>query len=747
MSGLRAGLPAGFPTGRATERAAAISVLVWMCALAWPASSSLAQEERRPSAGRESPAAGLTVRVRSESGEPVRKAEIRLEPADSSAAADELGVAAFAPSAPEVAVVEVAAGRYEIAAVPPGRYRLTVRALGYEPDERELEVGKDAVSLEAVMRVRPLPVADLVAAVGVGDGTLIPGHATSRIPLDGGPRTLADRLAEEPGVQVRRTAGGRQVGAVRGSRPDGLLVLLDGMPINDPLSGSADLSRIPVATLSDAVLVRGASPRFGAGAIAGVLLLESKRAAGTSAAGGAEVGSYGRLAADGYVSVGGETGTVAIGFRAEGIDNDFEYANRVLPGAPVEVRENADEEGLHLWLSGAPSAVPVFAQLRYDDVERGAPGRMGTRIFNDARYGDRSLQGLVGWGSAVGRAGASVLRRDLVYRDPRRRLESRQSLTGLRLAGSSWIPRIALEVSGYLLRESVAGSETADATRWSGGVWMGRTFHAGRVAVQPGLATDLSTDGNALNPEVALAAQLGPDWRLWGRAGRAYRLPTFADLYAPSARGIQANPDLQPERVELDLEAGASWSPVDGRGDGADAAGLTGWEVQATAFFRRTDDPIVWVASSVALWSPQNLDRLTAAGIELRADVALGASGPRAGGSLTLQRSRLGFGDNTNPMPYQPDVAGDLYVGGTVAGFWLRGAVQIEGSRTTSLSAVRRLPPHALARLDASRGFRLGAVEVEAALAIDNLFDARYEQIELFPEPGRSLLFRLEVRR
>ena len=98
-------------------------------------------------------------------------------------------------------------------------------------------------------------------------------------------------------------------------------------------------------------------------------------------------------------------------------------------------------------------------------------------------------------------------------------------------------------------------------------------------------------------------------------------------------------------------------------------------------------------------------------------------------------------------MPYQPDFAGDIYVGGVLARIWLRGALRIEGSRTTTLAGVRRLPAYALARFDASRGFRIGVLALEAALAVDNLFDVRYEQIELYPEPGRSILFRLEFRR
>ncbi len=678
--------------------------------------------------------AQLAVILRSEAGEPVRGATVRIEWERS---------AAQAPEAPRLELRERPDGRYS-AAVEPGRYALAIKALGYEDERRQVDVGARGSEVMVVLRIRPVAVSDIVATVSGAGGGAVPGHATSDIPLDGGIRTLSQRLSEEPGVQVRSSAGGGEVGTVRGSRPEGLLVLLDGLPVNDPLTGSADLSRIPVATLAGATLVRGASPRFGSGATAGVLLLQSRTPDGLSAAGGMEIGTYGRLAADGYLSLAGRPGTLALGFRVESVQNDFEYANRTLPERPTEVRENADRQDLHLWLSGAPSGLPLFTQIRYDEIERGAPGRMGTHVFDEARYEDRSFQAVLGYGSRAARVSGTVAQRDLVYRDPGNGMETDQSLASLRLAGSTLVPGISLDLSGYLSREVVEGSETVDGpSRWSGGVWLGRTFAAGRLAIQPGIATDVSTHGNAVSPTLALGAQIGRAWALWGRAGSAYRLPTFADLYAPSARGIRANPDLQPERVVLDAEAGARWSSG-ASGEGAARGGI---DVQASAFYRRTKDPIVWVASAVALWSPQNLDRLTAAGLEVRADAPIGSNGPRAGGSFTLQRSRLGFGTNTNPMPYQPDIAADAYVSGELVGVWLRGAATFVGSRTTTLAGTRRLPAYTLVRLEASRGFPIGAVAMDVVVAVENLLDVRYETIELFPEPGRSLLVRLEIRR
>lgn len=698
-------------------------------------------EAPQPAQGQ--PGASVAVEVRSEAGEPVTGASVRLVSASAS------GMEAT------VSLEEVGPGRYRATGVSAGSYVLTASALGFEATSREVTLEGGEVRVSLVLGIRPVALSDLVAAVGRMESARLPGHAVSRIPLDGGPRTLSDRLAEEPGVQVRASPGGREIGSVRGSRSEGLLVLLDGLPVNDPLTGVADLSRIPVATLEAASLVRGASPRFGSGAIGGVLLLESRKPEGVSSAVGVEVGSYGSRAADAYVSLGGSAGTLALGFRAEGVENDFEFPNRAKPGSPMEVRRNADGRGLHLWLSGAPSALPIFAQARFDDVERGAPGRIGSSAFDEARYGDRSLQIVLGYGSSAGRVSAIAARRGLLYRDPSRNIESRQSLTSFRVAGSTWIRDAALEINGYMARERVAGSGTEETpVRWSGGVWAGKTFTSGRVSVQPGLAADVSTDGHAVSPEVSLAAQLGPAWVVWSRLGRAYRLPTFADVYAPRSRGVRANPDLRPERVVLDAEIGIRWASAakNGRAGAARTGGDpragsdTRAGIEAALFYRRTNDPIVWVASSVALWSPRNLDRLTAAGLEIGGDISLASEGPRIGGAFTLQRSRLGFGTNKNPMPYQPDLAANVYLLGEVAGVWLRGGVALVGSRTTTVAGVRRLPAYTTVRLDGSRPVRIGSLSLEVAVAVENLLDSRFELTELFPEPGRSVVVRLEVR-
>jgi len=80
----------------------------------------------------------------------------------------------------------------------------------------------------------------------------------------------------QPGMMAQSYQGG--------SRPQDTLVLLDGMPLTDGTSRSADLNRIPIIGIDRIeVLEGGASSRFGTHAMGGVIALFS---AGTTGAGG-----------------------------------------------------------------------------------------------------------------------------------------------------------------------------------------------------------------------------------------------------------------------------------------------------------------------------------------------------------------------------------------------------------------------------------------------------------------------------
>ncbi len=91
---------------------------------------------------------------------------------------------------------------------------------------------------------------------------------------------ISEVLDNIPGLEIQNTGGssGRKKISIRGSQINQVLVLLDGVPLNDNLSGEVDLSIIPLNHVEKIEIYKsGQTPQFGSGAIAGVLNITTKQ--------------------------------------------------------------------------------------------------------------------------------------------------------------------------------------------------------------------------------------------------------------------------------------------------------------------------------------------------------------------------------------------------------------------------------------------------------------------------------------
>ncbi len=143
---------------------------------------------------------------------------------------------------------------------------LCVPAFAAEPQTTMPEVVVTATRV-------PTPVPDIPAGVTVITRKDIETH---------GYNTLVQALSAVPGIRVAQSGGAGQVASVfvRGSNSSQVLVLRDGMPINDASQSSGGFN-FGVDTLSDIErieVIRGPmASLYGSGAIAGVINLISRR--------------------------------------------------------------------------------------------------------------------------------------------------------------------------------------------------------------------------------------------------------------------------------------------------------------------------------------------------------------------------------------------------------------------------------------------------------------------------------------
>jgi len=412
----------------------------------------------------------------------------------------------------------------------------------------------------------------------------------------------------------------------------------------------------------------------------------------------------------------------------------------MLPGAPLETRVNADGSRLSAAVSAARG--PVHLDVRYDGVERGSPGPMGTAVFDRARWSNQRTSVTAG---LQGKSSSVSVRTGWLGTSWNAGLESgaaeRDAVDGALVFNGNTGGTLGLLLGGRLSYESLQGDDLPETVnRVVAGASAARSFSSGRVRFEPALSVDGTSDQWAVSPELGFVLEAGNGLALRARAGQAFRLPTLGDLYFAPAIRVRSNPDLEPERVRLDAELGlrGQWRP--GR-----------YEVEADlgAWYRVTEDPIVWLASAAAVWSPRNLDRLVSTGLEASFRASTSGSeitGWRLSAAATLDRSRLGFDDNQNPMPYRPGSTGFLGLERWSRGLTARTALRWTGSRTTSVAGTRTLPGFLLLDLALAHALPVVSVPLEIEGRIDNLFDRQYEIVELYPEPGRRYSLTLRLR-
>lgn len=112
-----------------------------------------------------------------------------------------------------------------------------------------------------------------------------------------------------------------------------------------------------------------------------------------------------------------------------------------------------------------------------------------------------------------------------------------------------------------------------------------------------GLRSDFFSGYSAqFNPNVSLALILSPKLKLRGSAGRAFRIPSFTELYYSSPANI-GNPKLKPEK-NLSIEAGFDYFPLN----------TLKWET--TFFYRQDRDLIDWAKQNIQdPWKVQNIHK------------------------------------------------------------------------------------------------------------------------------------------
>lgn len=398
---------------------------------------------------------------------------------------------------------------------------------------------------------------------------------------------VADLVATAPGVAVNGYGGLGQLAtaSIRGSTASGVLVLLDGIPLNTGLGGGVDLSSIPRAWIDRIEVVRGPEgAQYGSGSLGGVVNVITRRAPAGTWSGETSAASFETLAASAEGAARAGAASIFLAGSGETTSGAFPYVWESTPDDPSGPARHA---GTRTW-NGA-SRAGGMAKLtspvgggRLDAVAQVSAGRRELPGWPyDLTSGDwqEDARALLS-----ARLSAKVPSPDLLLSA---RTSARLDLLATELGGEATRQRggaAGIEGEARLFHASgvlrlSAGAE-GEAFRGTGldGTVSRATFSATaaedlelggeRARLSPAVRVERVGSFGGVSGKLGASARLAGPLAVRASAGRTFRVPSFSELYLQQGLA-DPNPDLVPEEgaggdAAVVLESGAVYASVGG---------------------------------------------------------------------------------------------------------------------------------------------------------------------------------------
>ena len=506
--------------------------------------------------------------------------------------------------------------------------------------------------------------------------------------------------------------------SIRGGTFGQTLVLLNGMRLNDAQSAHHDLDiPIPIQAIQQVEVLRGAgSNQYGSDAVGGVVNVVTRRPDGFEADLRAALGSFGTNQQ--ALTLGGGTKRYSELFSASrdfstGFIPDRDYRNLLLssntmlsdPLGPLSIllaeRDspfganqfygNYDSwERTKEWFAAAHQNIfenteVDFAYKRHTDLF--VLFRESPEIYTN-RHADETYEG-------------SVRRNDDLP-------------LGAKIHYGTEIDADSIESNNLGFHQRHREAVFADYDL--------RVFK--RYSISVGLRDDIYSGlRNQLSPNVSGAAWLNQHFKLRAAVSRAFRLPTYTDLYYSDPTTL-GNPNLKPETA-WNYEGGLDW-----HGNSRLQGSLTG--------FNRHDSNIIDYiqAQPNTAFRAMNVQRIVFTGAEANVQYAVGAH----------QRVKVSYtflhGDKT-PDPGTVSRYVFNYPTHSAVASW-EGDLPFGLIARTRIGALQRFEQGPYAVWDASVASTRG--RVRPFLQFTNLTNTGYQDLPNIPQPGRAILGGVNVR-
>lgn len=600
---------------------------------------------------------------------------------------------------------------------------------GFEPLPASGPLAKEAIEIEDVI----VTASRLPAIVAETPGARVIDARTIR---QRGAVFAADILADVPGLSVVRSGafGGVAQVRMRGAVPGKTLVLVDGVPVNDPaeISGAFDFSGFELGDVERIEVLSGPqSSLWGSDAIGGVIAFTTRQIDGLSAEG--EAGSFGTLR--GRLAAGTVTDTWALGAWISHFDTDG-------ISAADEADGNLEADGFSNTTIGSRGRYGFAGGLTLDAATRWSESRADLDGFPAPRFvlADTADTTVSEQWSGFGRASFSGLdldhqlslsisdiRRDTVSSFPssfeaERHVLRWQAQTGEALNGLTYAFGVEREETSASLSSGL--SDSLGTTSVFG---VGHWDPVSRLNLVVALRWDDTDDfGSRTTGRVSGAYQAGGGLMVSGAWGTGFKAPSISQSVCDFCFSASPFPVLTPETAES-VEGAIGWSSRERR--------LSG---RLTLYRLEVEDQITYVFNPSTFDSVYiNVAETRTDGLELEGQADLGR-----GLELNLAYA---WTDATNPatgarLLRVPERAGSATLAWTGDRATAALTVRAEGDQPDA-GGLRE----AFVTANLNAGYQL-TPQATLTARVENLANVRYQQVFGYGEPGRSAYIGIRLR-
>jgi vitamin B12 transporter len=590
------------------------------------------------------------------------------------------------------------------------------------------------------------PVLDVLADTTVIDRAAIQSSAASN---------LIDLLQGQAGLEVTQQGGQGKLSGLflRGTKTAQTLVIVDGIRLENPLSGGANLEFIPLASIERIEISRGpASSFYGSAAMGGVIQIFTRQnsetsPAGVNAFGSFSLGSNSTVRANAGVSGAHESTRWMVSVARD----QTQGYEATLPSSTSYQKDRDGNRQNAVNISASHQIIPTLQVGFNGFVTKG-------RTFYDSSfsapddtrldYRTTSLSGfLKGQLSSVWAAELRVGKTGIAYDyfDASGFFPFAPKSDTFNLALTNQVELGEFPSAGSLF----GGAESSKQTVTGPGVTSGSSVYgatarrinsvfAGYETRVDSHAIRLQVRNDSIHSEgaapsskantgtVAYGYTLSKEWQLRASAGSAFRAPTFDDLYNP----FGPNPMLKPEK-SLGYELGVEYRNA------------LQSSMKVTAFSQKIRQAIELDSSFVS----QNYDSAKVAGATIEASQKLGSF--RLRGNITMQDTEGSYTDFSTGKTVIGNLSRRANLHGSIAVNWLDTAAnanlkngwkagaqwQFQGHRGDTDGS--RLAGYGVVNLSTSYGF-FGNWSAFGKLG--NVFDRQYQLASGYRATPRYLM-------